>query len=130
MYVTVSRIARNTHDVVRKIGTPASRPSGMPARPRRCSCCCTVSMLRTVRAGRKFSSHPCPNLCAMTVDAVPPDVTELDVPEAERPSRPSLSPSRAADFKTCPLLYRFRSIDRLPEQPTADQARGTLVHAV
>ncbi|MEJ3750961.1 PD-(D/E)XK nuclease family protein [Actinomycetes bacterium KLBMP 9797] len=43
---------------------------------------------------------------------------------------PTLSPSRAADFKTCPLLYRFRSIDRLPEKPTADQARGTLVHAV
>lgn len=43
---------------------------------------------------------------------------------------PSLSPSRAADFKTCPLLYRFRSIDRIPEQPTADQVRGTLVHAV
>jgi putative RecB family exonuclease len=42
----------------------------------------------------------------------------------------TLSPSRAADFKTCPLLYRFRSIDRLPERPSADQARGTLVHAV
>jgi putative RecB family exonuclease len=41
-----------------------------------------------------------------------------------------LSPSRAADFKTCPLLFRFRTIDRLPEQPSADQARGTLVHAV
>jgi putative RecB family exonuclease len=46
------------------------------------------------------------------------------------PTLASLSPSRAADFKTCPLLYRFRSIDRLPEQPTAEQARGTLVHAV
>ncbi|HEX7746488.1 MAG TPA: PD-(D/E)XK nuclease family protein [Micromonosporaceae bacterium] len=46
------------------------------------------------------------------------------------PELPSLSPSRAADFKTCPLLYRFRTIDRLPERPTADQARGTLVHAV
>jgi putative RecB family exonuclease len=44
--------------------------------------------------------------------------------------RASLSPSRAADFKTCPLLYRFRSIDRLPERPTLEQARGTLVHAV
>jgi putative RecB family exonuclease len=43
---------------------------------------------------------------------------------------PTLSPSRAADFKTCPLLYRLRSIDRLPEQPTVDQARGTLVHSV
>jgi putative RecB family exonuclease len=47
-----------------------------------------------------------------------------------RPTGPSLSPSRAADFKTCPLLYRFRSIDRLPERPSADQLRGTLVHAV
>ncbi|MGE5826736.1 MAG: RecB family exonuclease [Micromonosporaceae bacterium] len=42
----------------------------------------------------------------------------------------SLSPSRAADFKTCPLLYRFRAIDRIPERPTPDQVRGTLVHAV
>ncbi|WP_085067224.1 RecB family exonuclease [Catenuloplanes japonicus] len=43
---------------------------------------------------------------------------------------PSLSPSRAGDFKTCPLLFRFRTIDRLPEQSTPDQVRGTLVHAV
>ncbi len=42
----------------------------------------------------------------------------------------SLSPSRASDFKTCPLLYRFRSIDRLPETPTRDATRGTVVHAV
>jgi putative RecB family exonuclease len=50
--------------------------------------------------------------------------------ETEQPARPSLSPSRAADFKTCPLLYRFRSVDRLPERPSFDQLRGTLVHAV
>jgi putative RecB family exonuclease len=49
---------------------------------------------------------------------------------SEAPTGPSLSPSRAADFKTCPLLFRFRTIDKLPEQPSADQARGTLVHAV
>ncbi len=42
----------------------------------------------------------------------------------------SLSPSRASDFMTCPLLYRFRVIDRLPEPPSAAMARGTLVHAV
>jgi putative RecB family exonuclease len=51
-------------------------------------------------------------------------------PHDEAPVYPSLSPSRAADFKTCPLLYRFRTIDRLPETPSPDQARGTLVHAV
>ncbi|MEV6346357.1 PD-(D/E)XK nuclease family protein [Actinoplanes sp. NPDC051851] len=49
---------------------------------------------------------------------------------SETPPGPSLSPSRAADFKTCPLLFRFRTIDKLPEQPSADQVRGTLVHAV
>src|SRR5690349_6079721 len=58
----------------------------------------------------------------MSVDASP-------IPTQPSPV-PSLSPSRAADFKTCPLLYRFRTIDRIPEAPTADQARGTLVHAV
>jgi putative RecB family exonuclease len=31
---------------------------------------------------------------------------------------------------TCPLLYRFRVIDKLPEPPTTATARGTLVHAV
>lgn len=41
----------------------------------------------------------------------------------------ALSPSRAADFMQCPLLYRFRVIDRLPEPPSAAAARGTLVHA-
>jgi len=45
-------------------------------------------------------------------------------------SGPSLSPSRAADFMACPLLYRFRVIDRLPEPPSPAAARGTLVHAV
>ncbi len=31
---------------------------------------------------------------------------------------------------TCPLLYRYRVIDRLPEAPSPAAARGTLVHAV
>lgn len=43
--------------------------------------------------------------------------------------RPALSPSRAGDFKQCPLLYRFRVVDRLPEVATQAQVKGTLVHA-
>jgi putative RecB family exonuclease len=58
------------------------------------------------------------------------DTTEQALTDERRASLPSLSPSRAADFKTCPLLYRYRTIDRIPEPPTPDQARGTLVHAV
>jgi len=42
----------------------------------------------------------------------------------------ALSPSRAGDFMTCPLLYRFRTIDRLPERPSPDAARGTVIHKV
>ncbi|OEV03269.1 recombinase RecB [Streptomyces oceani] len=30
----------------------------------------------------------------------------------------------------CPLLYRFRVIDKLPEEPSVAATRGTLVHAV
>lgn len=44
-------------------------------------------------------------------------------------SRPALSPSRAGDYKQCPLLYRFRAIDKIPETPTRAQVRGTVVHA-
>ncbi len=42
----------------------------------------------------------------------------------------SLSPSRASDFTSCPLLYRFRTIDQLPEPPSEAAARGTVVHKV
>ena len=42
----------------------------------------------------------------------------------------SLSPSRAGDFMSCPLLYRFRTIDKLPEEPSPAAVRGTVVHKV
>ncbi len=53
---------------------------------------------------------------------------KTEAASAERP-RPALSPSRAADFKQCPLLYRFRAVDRLPEPPSTAQLRGSVVHA-
>src|SRR3954470_2558730 len=49
---------------------------------------------------------------------------------AQSGQRPrALSPSRAADFMHCPLLYRFRTIDRLPQAPDAMASHGTVVHA-
>jgi putative RecB family exonuclease len=54
----------------------------------------------------------------------------------DRPAEPAaapgwaLSPTRAGDFMTCPLLYRFRAIDRLPEPADPITVRGSLVHAV
>ena len=42
----------------------------------------------------------------------------------------ALSPSRAGDFLSCPLLYRFRTIDHLPEPYSLAAVRGTVVHKV
>ena len=56
-------------------------------------------------------------------------MSSTEVSEATEP-RASLSPSRAADFMRCPLLYRFRTVDRLPRAPSPAAVRGTVVHAV
>ena len=72
---------------------------------------------------------------AALLDVLPPAPGPGDAEPAEAgpaaawPAGPALSPSRAADFMTCPLLYRFRVIDKLPEPPSEATARGTLVHA-
>jgi putative RecB family exonuclease len=58
------------------------------------------------------------------------EIVDVALEELPEPILGSLSPSRAADFKACPLLYRFRCIDRFPEAPSAAATRGTLVHAV
>lgn len=42
----------------------------------------------------------------------------------------ALSASRAADFTRCPLLYRLRAVDRIPEPRTRAQVLGTVVHSV
>jgi putative RecB family exonuclease len=65
-----------------------------------------------------------------TAEDAAPAPEAASVPEGAPQRGWSLSPSRAADFLTCPLLYRFRVIDRLPEAPSPAAARGTLVHAV
>jgi putative RecB family exonuclease len=58
----------------------------------------------------------------------------IDAADVAAPDRAdvwqSLSPSRAADFMACPLLYRFRVIDKLPEPASPAAVRGTVVHAV
>ncbi|NPD06237.1 PD-(D/E)XK nuclease family protein [Nocardioides sp. zg-1308] len=66
----------------------------------------------------------------------------MSIPAAESPAEAvstpvdgvevlgALSPSRAGDFMACPLMYRFRTIDRLPEAPSPDAVRGTVVHKV
>lgn len=46
----------------------------------------------------------------------------------DTPVLATLSPSRASDFKTCPQLYKFKAIDKIPTTPTVHQARGTAVH--
>src|SRR5436190_13562224 len=81
-------------------------------------------------------SVPWPTVTGMTTPTVPTGVAPTD--PAERVGTRvdgvdvlgALSPSRAGDFMSCPLLYRFRTIDRLPEPPSPDAVRGTVVHKV
>jgi putative RecB family exonuclease len=40
----------------------------------------------------------------------------------------SLSPSRVDAFTSCPLAFRFASIEKLPEPPSIHTTRGSLVH--
>ena len=79
---------------------------------------------------------PSPNVGLVSVYDVAP--ADPEASPAERIGTPvdgvhvlgALSPSRAGDFMTCPLLYRFRTIDRLPEPFSPDAVRGTVVHKV
>jgi putative RecB family exonuclease len=41
----------------------------------------------------------------------------------------SLSPSKVSSFTDCALAFRFASIDRIPQAPTAAMVKGTLVHS-
>lgn len=61
-----------------------------------------------------------------------PAVTRRTGPGGRRRASGSvaLSPSRAKDFQQCPLLFRLRTVDRLPEPGSLATHKGTLVHAV
>jgi putative RecB family exonuclease len=59
-----------------------------------------------------------------------PDRTRIGTPVDGELVLGALSPSRAGDFRTCPLLFRLRTIDRLPEEPSPSAVRGTVVHKV
>lgn len=53
----------------------------------------------------------------------------LKVVENNKP-KISLSPSRINDFNSCPLAYRYKTIDKFPEPKTSAPVMGTLVHYV
>jgi putative RecB family exonuclease len=40
----------------------------------------------------------------------------------------SLSPSRVSSFTSCPMQFRFSSIEKLPEPPGVPTTKGTIVH--
>lgn len=71
-----------------------------------------------------------PTVLSMATDDAggEPDAALATESDSGRPR--ALSPSRASDFKSCPLLYRFRAIDHIPETPSRDAVRGTVVHSV
>lgn len=61
---------------------------------------------------------------------VPTDPAAYTDPDG-RPALPKmLSPSRMDDFSTCPRQYFYKSILRLPTDPSIVAAKGTVAHAV
>lgn len=65
--------------------------------------------------------------------AAPPDALPGMPPAPPTPRRrrrSALSPSRAKDFRQCPLMFRLRVVDEVPEPPSPAALRGTLVHSV
>src|SRR5215831_10194124 len=130
----------------RAIRTPGPGSRGPPAgalpATRRCYVLERHNTCRGERVRYLFEDTPAmdgqlsdawPTLPGMGDESVAPPAGTVTAEPPEPPERrpgPSLSPSRAGDFLTCPLLYRFRVIDRLPEPPSPAAVRGTLVHAV
>lgn len=43
---------------------------------------------------------------------------------------PALSPSRAKDFKSCPLKYKYAVIDKITFPPTIEAFKGTFTHQI
>lgn len=81
-------------------------------------------------------SEPSPRVGDMTTQPAPTGLEPAD-PSERGGTRVdgvevlgALSPSRVGDFLSCPLLYRFRTIDRLPEPPSPPAVRGTVIHTV
>ena len=54
------------------------------------------------------------------------DLVETAAPVWPIPS--SLSPSRVSSFTSCPMQFRFSSVQRLPEPPGVATTRGSIVH--
>ncbi len=61
-------------------------------------------------------------------------VTMTDRPNTDPAPQPvfpipsSLSPSRVSSFTSCPMQFRFSSVQRLPEPPGVATTKGTIVH--
>ena len=137
-----ARRSRN-QEVVTSTSLPAMVPTlkvpGGRARSRAWSAACGTLLGHVSRLCRSEPARgrPAPDLSARSPRVADMSVAQDSSP-AERVSTPvdgvdvlgAISPSRAADFMTCPLLYRFRTVDRLPEPSSVDAVRGTLVHKV
>ena len=56
------------------------------------------------------------------------DMTDTAVPAPTFPVPMSLSPSRVSSFTSCPMQFRFSSIQKLPEPPGIATTKGTIGH--
>jgi len=55
-------------------------------------------------------------------------MTDTAAPAPTFPVPMSLSPSRVSSFTSCPMQFRFSSIEKLPEPPGVATTKGSIVH--
>ena len=80
------------------------------------------------RRRRRLHPHP-PGPTEWTAgsrDAVTPSTYDAIVTTYDVPT--SLSPSRVEAFTSCPMLFRFVSIEKIDDPPSIHTTRGSLVH--
>ncbi len=61
-------------------------------------------------------------------DVADPAAPQPVAPDPVYPVPMSLSPSRVSAFTSCPMQFRFASIEKLPEPPGVATTKGTIVH--
>ena len=76
----------------------------------------------------RTSGYPVRTVADMTETATPSAPSSPPGPEPVWPVPSSLSPSRVSSFTSCPMQFRFSSVQRLPEPPGVAATRGSVVH--
>ncbi len=110
------------------VRSPSGHRRGLSVSPVRSGVTSKPAMGKLRVPGSRVKPRGCPLFATRAGFSRPNPICVISRPYSVRMALETLSPSRAGDFKTCPQLFKFRAVDRLPEPTTIYQARGTTAH--